>query len=203
MFTTKMRTAAAGTVLATAIGIGGGVWPAMASAAPSTHAATNHGVRAAATSLPVQGQLPDGSAFAGTIKNLRVTRSASGLTVSGIITGTGLPAGGTAFSAPIQAINGHSLTTSSATRAAAAQAATGCSVLKLTLGPLHLDLLGLVIDLNQVNLDITAVPGAGNLLGNLLCAVTHLLDNTGAGGLLAGLTGLLNNLLSALGLGPI
>jgi hypothetical protein len=57
---------------------------------------------------------------------------------------------------------------------------TSCQVLDLTLGPLHLDLLGLVVDLNQVHLTITAQPGPGNLLGNLLCAVTHLLDNPSA-----------------------
>jgi len=55
-----------------------------------------------------------------------------------------------------------------------AQAA--CDILNLVLGPLHLDLLGLVIDLNRVVLNITAQPGAGNLLGNLLCAITGLLD---------------------------
>src|SRR5205823_1652686 len=35
----------------------------------------------------------------------------------------------------------------------------GCQILDLTLGPLHLNLLGLVIDLNQVHLTITAQPG--------------------------------------------
>lgn len=79
---------------------------------------------------------------------------------------------------------------------AAITAATGsCSILALTLGPLHLDLLGLVIDLNQVNLNITAVPGAGNLLGNLLCDVANLLNG---GGALANITDLLNQILSAL-----
>jgi hypothetical protein len=53
-----------------------------------------------------------------------------------------------------------------------------CSVLHLVLGPLNLNLLGLRVHLNTVRLNITAIPGAGNLLGNLLCAVTHLLDNT-------------------------
>jgi hypothetical protein len=41
----------------------------------------------------------------------------------------------------------------------------------LVLGPLSLDLLGLQVDLNQVVLDIVAVTGAGNRLGNLVCAV--------------------------------
>jgi hypothetical protein len=71
----------------------------------------------------------------------------------------------------------------------------GCQVLDLVLGPLHLDLLGLVVDLNQVHLNITAQPGPGNLLGNLLCAVTHLLDGTGSGNALTNLLNLLNGLL--------
>jgi hypothetical protein len=53
----------------------------------------------------------------------------------------------------------------------------------------------LVVDLNQVNLNITAVPGPGNLLGNLLCGVANLLNNTGAGN---GVTALLNNVNSIL-----
>jgi hypothetical protein len=52
----------------------------------------------------------------------------------------------------------------------------GCDVLNLVLGPLDLNLLGLAIVLQQVQLDIVAVPGAGALLGNLLCAVAGLLD---------------------------
>ncbi len=79
--------------------------------------------------------------------------------------------------------------------AAAAQQAA-CDILHLVLGPLDLNLLGLRIQLNQVVLDITAVPGAGNLLGNLLCAITGLLDNTSQ---LAQLVSLLNQLLALLG----
>jgi hypothetical protein len=75
-----------------------------------------------------------------------------------------------------------------------AATAAGCQVLDLVLGPLDLDLLGLVVHLNQVHLNITAVPGAGALLGNLLCAVANLLN----GGPLAGLAGLLNQILAIL-----
>ena len=72
----------------------------------------------------------------------------------------------------------------------------GCQILDLTLGPLNLDLLGLQVSLNQVHLNITAQPGPGNLLGNLLCAVTHLLDNTsGSSTAVRQLLGLLNGLL--------
>ena len=73
--------------------------------------------------------------------------------------------------------------------------AASCDILSLTLGPLHLDILGLVVDLNEVHLDITAVPGAGNLLGNLLCSVAGLLDG---GGPLAAIVGLLNRILAIL-----
>jgi hypothetical protein len=70
-----------------------------------------------------------------------------------------------------------------------------CQVLNLTLGPINLNLLGLVVRTNQINVRIDAVPGAGNLLGNLLCAVTNLLNPTGA---LGQLTGAINNLAAAL-----
>ena len=56
---------------------------------------------------------------------------------------------------------------------------TSCQILNLVLGPLDLNLLGLEVHLNRVVLDIEATPGPGNLLGNLLCAVAGLLDNTG------------------------
>ena len=76
------------------------------------------------------------------------------------------------------------------------QASGSCQILHLDLGPLDLNLLGLAVHLNEVVLDVTAVPGAGNLVGNLLCAVTHLLDNPS--GQLSGLAGLLNNILRQL-----
>ena len=73
-----------------------------------------------------------------------------------------------------------------------------CRILDLTLGPLHLDLLGLVVDLNQVHLTITAQQGPGNLLGNLLCAVAHLLDGSGSQTALQQIVNLLNQILARL-----
>jgi hypothetical protein len=70
-----------------------------------------------------------------------------------------------------------------------------CEILHLVLGPLNLTLLGLDIQLNEVVLDITAVPGAGNLLGNLLCAVGGVLDGAAPA---AEIVSALNNLLAAL-----
>jgi hypothetical protein len=77
--------------------------------------------------------------------------------------------------------------------------AASCDILNLVLGPLDLNLLGLEVHLNQVVLDIIATTGAGNLLGNLLCAVAGLLDG---GGPLGQIAGLLNQILAILnGLG--
>jgi hypothetical protein len=72
-----------------------------------------------------------------------------------------------------------------------------CKILNLILGPLHLNLLGLVVHLNKVHLTITAVKGPGNLLGNLLCAVANLLNGSGA---VASKQGLLNDVVGALGI---
>jgi hypothetical protein len=86
-------------------------------------------------------------------------------------------------------------TTSEVMPAAVAHAAPSCQVLKLVLGPLHLDLLGLVVDLygktqnDPVIVTIDAQPSKG-LLGQLLCGVA------GGGGVtsLSGLQSLLNSL---------
>jgi hypothetical protein len=152
---------------------------AAANAAPAAPAAAA-AQKPVPTSIPVTGKLPDGTVFTGQLSNLSTSVVNGVLQLSGTISGTGVPAG-TTFTAPIQglAVGGS------------------CSILDLDLGPLHLDLLGLVIDLAPVHLDITAVPGAGNLLGNLLCALAGLLDGPSP---LGGISALLNRLLTGLGL---
>ena len=59
-------------------------------------------------------------------------------------------------------------------RATATAAGQTCPVLDLIVGPLNLQLLGLVVNLNQVHLTITAKSGAG-VLGDLFC---QLADST-------------------------
>lgn len=76
------------------------------------------------------------------------------------------------------------------------QATGTCQILHLELGPLDLNLLGLMVHLDKVVLDITAQSGPGNLLGNLLCSVAHLLDNPA--GPTIGLANLLNQILALL-----
>jgi hypothetical protein len=87
-------------------------------------------------------------------------------------------------------------------RGASGRTAATCDILHLVLAPLDLDLLGLRVHLDRVVLDIVAATGAGNLLGNLLCAITGLLDGgTPLSGLLAQLNNLLSQILDALNLG--
>jgi hypothetical protein len=82
---------------------------------------------------------------------------------------------------------------------AAPVAATGtCPILTLTLGPLNLNVLGLIVNIpNPINVNIVAQSGPGNLLGNLLCSVSNLLNG---GGPLSGIASALNSILAALGL---
>ena len=83
----------------------------------------------------------------------------------------------------------------------AGKAVAGCDILNLVLGPLDLNILGLEVHLKRVVLDVVAVAGAGQLLGNLLCAVAGLLDGGPLAGLLGQLSTLLNQIQAALNLG--
>lgn len=177
---------------ATAFALGGAV-AGLSAVSPASAApvAVAEAPQPSGATLPVAGTLPDGTAFTGQLGSLSTDIVNGVLQLSGTITGTGLPTAGTPFTADIE-----DLTTAGndgpGNRA-------GCSILNLDLGPLNLDLLGLVIDLSPISLDITAVPGPGKLLGNLLCAVAGLLDNDG-GGVLSGISNLLDRLLRGLGL---
>jgi hypothetical protein len=119
--------------------------------------------------------------FTGTLTIQRFVATATGLNAVGLVSGLLTPATG----APTAVVQNVVVPTQIG--------ATACSILHLDLGPLFLDVLGLQVDLSRVVLDIAAQPGAGNLLGNLLCSVTGLLDSPG------GLARLLNQILGILG----
>ena len=130
--------------------------------------------------IPVTGA-GSGAVFAGTFQLQKFALDQGGLVATGILTGVMTDADGV---------------TTSLARNVAMPAAVGdatCQILHLDLGPLNLDILGLRVDLSRVVLDITAQAGAGNLLGNLLCAVTNLLNDP------TGLTRVLNSILALLG----
>lgn len=160
--------------------------PAVAFAATPAPSATPS-QQTGSLQIPIVGS--NGTNAVATITSFKVVNGV--LTAVGTITGdvttlvNGIPVTtavtNAPFTAPITSLSGS------------------CQILTLDVGAIHLDLLGLVIDLSPIHLNITAQSGSGNLLGNLLCAVAHLLDNTGAtGGALNGLTNLLNQILAAL-----
>jgi hypothetical protein len=128
------------------------------------------------------GATATGGTFTGTLSNVQFVNQGGVLTLVGNLTGTLTDAAGNLIgSVTNQAIS---------TPVGGAAAAGSCSILDLTLGPLHLDVLGLVVDLNQVHLTITGQTGNGQLLGNLLCGLANALN--GGGG---GLGNILNRLL--------
>jgi len=154
------------------------------------------------------GTASDGSKVTGDFTPLKFVTKGGKQQVKGLVEGVVTHADGTkeTFAAlrtlKVKSINGKSLSGLTARSAqGSAQGAATCDVLHLVLGPLDLDLLGLQVHLDKVVLDIVAATGAGNLLGNLLCAVTGLLDGGPLAGLLGQLSDLLNQILGALNLG--
>lgn len=136
------------------------------------------------------------------IQRFAVQNDAQGnqqLVAIGNLIGTFTPTAGSATTAAGAAPAAAGPTTVVMNNVAVPLQATGtCPILSLTLGPLHLDLLGLVVDIpNPINLNIVAQSGPGNLLGNLLCSVTNLLNG---GGALSQIANALNQILAGLGL---
>jgi len=147
--------------------------------------------------MPITGTGGAGEKFTGTFTLLRFANDNGQLSAIGTISGTVTDSLGSVVTTGLQTVSlpvkaSQAEVTPTASAVPGVTVAAVCPILNLVLGPLHLDLLGLVIDLNQVVLNITAVSGAGNLLGNLLCGVVGLLDNP------TGLAALLNQILAIL-----
>jgi hypothetical protein len=158
------------------------------------------------TDVPVRGTLSDGGSFVGTLtaRHIDIDRATRALSMSGTLVGTATTADGRTvaitqqFTAPMTLARTAGGASGIATFHPASMAV--CDVLFLDLGPLNLDLLGLTVDLAEVILDVNAVSGAGNLLGNLLCAILGLFDIPGA---IAGILQLLDSINAILaGLNP-
>src|SRR6185437_10319628 len=113
--------------------------------------------------------------FEGTFTLLKFVNDNGSVVAVGTIAGTARDDAGHILKTGLQTV-ALPVSTGRGASAASAIAAASCPILNLVLGPLDLNLLGLTVHLNQVVLNITAVPGAGNLLGILLCAVAGLLD---------------------------
>jgi hypothetical protein len=119
-----------------------------------------------------------------------VTNNNGQLTLQGLI-------GHQAFSAPVTL----SLVPAAGAAAGEVTAAATTSILALHLGPIHLDVLGLHVDTSEICLNVNAISGPGNLLGNLLTGVANLLNGgTPLGTILGGLSSTdLSTLLNGIG----
>jgi hypothetical protein len=153
----------------------------------TTHAAARTGAAPTAptsgVTVPFNTTITDATgATVATINSLTITGFS---VVNGVLTATGT-------------VNGTSAATGQAVSypftSAVSSASGSCQILDLTLGPINLDLLGLQLTTNTIHINLTAQSGSGQLLGNLLCSVAHLLDQNN----LSGLSQLLNGILRLL-----
>jgi hypothetical protein len=146
---------------------------AVAIAAPAASAQEPAGMTQV---VPVTGKAQGGKSFNGTYAIERFRTSRGGLVSTGTLRGR-------LGSRRVvkRDVNMPAALTSDAESAQLPPIPNACEILNLVLGPINLDLLGLVVRTNRINIRIDAVPGEGNLLGNLLCAITGILDPQAAG----------------------
>lgn len=124
--------------------------------------------------VPVAPQaLSLGTNGVGTLTGVKIT---SVHAVNGALRADGIAFVNTTTGTLVGTFTNAPLTATSTPVSSAVTAPTVCPILNLTIGPIHLNLLGLVVRTNTIHLTITAVEAPGNLLGNLLCAVANLLN---------------------------
>ena len=141
--------------------------------------------------IPITGTVGSGQNAATFIGTLNITSFAirnNQLVAIGTVTGTLTNAAGTVIGTITRAVQIQLPVT----------AITGtCQILHLELGPIDLNLLGLMVHVDRIVIDITAQTCPTCLLGNLLCAIAGLLGDPNT--TLRALVDLLNQLLAALG----
>jgi hypothetical protein len=165
----------AGAVFATAL-VGLLAFASAGVAAPPSSSST-------LVSVPVSAADPTGT-FAGTLNITNFVAQNGQVSAVGTLVGT------------VTNLVTGAVTTISQSVTAPLQAATGsCSILHLDLGPIDLNVLGLQLTTNEIVIDLSAQPGPGALLGNLLCGITNAL-NSGASA--TAIANLLNNVLGLL-----
>jgi hypothetical protein len=135
-------------------------------------------------SVPVSGSTAAGVTpagnFTGAFRITRFVNSGGTIFAQGVLTGIATNTTTGVSESIVQTVSTPvSFTDTAGATPAAISAQAVCNILHLVLGPIDLNLLGLHITTNQIVLDITAESGPGNLLGNLLCAVTNLLNGGG------------------------
>ena len=175
----------------------GAVAVPVASASNGTNVPPKTASLPALKTIPIHGQAKNGKQFKGSYAIQRYVAQSGKVYAVGTLKGTLKGRHVTRYNVMMPAtLAGPPPAGTSKVRAAQ----PACTVLQLQLGPIDLNLLGLRVQLfggtdpanpPPVTLLITAVPGDGNLLGNLLCNLTGALNQ-------GGILGQLNNNLSQL-----
>ena len=155
----RSRTLVLAAVTALAVMLIGGAGSAAAQTPPLTK------------TVAMTGKAKNGKKFNGTYTVKRFTHSGSKLYAVGTLKGR--------LKGRRVTKNNVRIPASLARPASAAQippTPNACQILNLTLQPIDLNLLGLRLRTSRIDLRLEGVPGAGNLLGNLLCGITGILD---------------------------
>jgi hypothetical protein len=149
--------------------------------------------------IPIQGTILTGGTFSGSLDIVSFEPNATntGIVANGLVTGVLHTPGGNQQVNNVLVRN-IPVSLEGAGNAPAAPNAV-CEILDLSIGPIDLDLLGLVVHVDEINITIDAESGPGNLLGNLLCAIVGLLDGNPLGDVLGQIVDLLNRIIDLLG----
>jgi hypothetical protein len=179
-----MATVVATSVLAVTAGAAAGAQPGAGSvtAASSTASAVSKPVLSneyGKMTSRIEGSFGKGGTVTGTFTPRRFVMEDGALAAVGMLSATLTKAGGKEVGTKDKVVTIPVASAEGTQVGKISTRAGDCEILHLTLGPLDLNLLGLKVHLDRVVLNIDAEPGPGNLLGNLLCAVAGLLDNTG------------------------
>lgn len=151
----------------------------------------------AGLTVPVQGNARGAGRVTGTFTIHRFVDNGGQLGAFGTMVLT-TAQGQTAVTQTVVPVTANHRPAAATAASAAAAVQAVCEIVDLTLGPLDLNLLGLLVHLDTVHLDIDADPTLGllgQLLGGLLCGS----DLGGIFGSLTTLVGFLNSVLQALG----
>jgi hypothetical protein len=131
----------------------------------------------------LQGALWAGGMLQGRVQITGLMVGEAGITVSGTVTDIATPSTGPAstatgqrFTARVDSIRANYVHGPASPPLSPNDPPPVCDILFLQVNEIELNLLGLEVETDVITVDVDAVPGDGNLLGNLLCALLGLLD---------------------------
>src|SRR3954451_1348635 len=186
----KSRMTLIAAVAAFAVMLVGGVGTAAAQTTGSSTPATKV--------MKITGTAKNGKKFSGTYTIQRFTSSGGKLYAVGTLSGKLKNRKVRRTGVRIPASVAQQQTAQSSQAPAIPPSTNACQILSLHLGAIDLNLLGLRVRTNAIDALIEGVRGPGNLLGNLLCGITGLLDQNALQGPLSQIAAALNAILALL-----